>query len=194
MNGTIYTIGYSGFSIEDFVKKIKNNNINCVIDVRSSPFSKYFPQYNKEFVKKYLNNNNILYMNFLEFGARQTDPKFFNPKGYLDFEKYTQSLSFLHGTERVVNGIAKGYNIALMCAEKEPSHCHRTIMISRWFDKNDFNIIHFMPNNIRNKKQKDYVSNNSENSENKTTVIDTSKIIVDDDVDLDDLWNDWVII
>ena len=42
-----------------------------------------------------------------------------------------------------------------MCAEKEPSHCHRTIMISRWFDKNDFNIIHFMPNNIRNKKQKD---------------------------------------
>ena len=155
MNGTIYTIGYSGFSIEDFVKKIKNNNINCVIDVRSSPFSKYFPQYNKEFVKKYLNNNNILYMNFLEFGARQTDPKFFNPKGYLDFEKYTQSLSFLHGTERVVNGIAKGYNIALMCAEKEPSHCHRTIMISRWFSKNDFNIIHFMPNNIRNKKQKD---------------------------------------
>ena len=42
----------------------------------------------------------------------------------------------------------------------------------------------------RNKKQKDYVSNNSENSENKTTVIDTSKIIVDDDVNLDDLWND----
>ena len=48
MIDTIYTIGYSGFKIDDFVKTLKENGVSVVIDVRSLPYSQFYSDYNKE--------------------------------------------------------------------------------------------------------------------------------------------------
>ncbi|WP_373027523.1 DUF488 family protein, partial [Sulfurimonas sp.] len=49
---TIYTIGHSIYEIEDFVELLKQNQINTIVDVRSTPYSKFAPQYNRETLKK----------------------------------------------------------------------------------------------------------------------------------------------
>ena len=73
----IYTIGYTAFPINEFLDVIKHYGIDCVIDVRSSPFSNYYIDYNKDALENALKQNNILYRNYAnEFGARQTNPAF----------------------------------------------------------------------------------------------------------------------
>ena len=70
----IYTIGHSTQSIEDFYELLLHYNIDCIIDIMSSPYSQHAPQFNRENLKDFLSRKNILYAHFGdEFGARRTD-------------------------------------------------------------------------------------------------------------------------
>ena len=64
MINKIYTIGYSGFVIDDFIKILKKYEISVVIDVRSNPYSQYHLEYNKENLKKKLKQNRIYYRSY----------------------------------------------------------------------------------------------------------------------------------
>ena len=148
MNNLLFTIGYSGFSINEFIETLKNYSINVVIDVRSVAYSERYPTYNKDSLKEVLNANGILYRNYAkEFGARQDDPRFYNQDGYLDFELFSRSEQFKSGVEKIVKGCKLGYQFALMCAEKRPIQCHRAILVSRAFYNLGFSVIHFLPEN-----------------------------------------------
>ena len=155
MSKTIYTIGYTGFSIESFIHVLKKYSINVVIDVRSSPYSERYPQYNKPSIEKILIDNRIYYRNYKkEFGARQEDKKFTSEEGYLDFELFSQSAQFKEGISKIVNSVNQGYNIVFLCAEKKPVMCHRTILVARAFYEIGYDVIHIMPNNqIMTQKQ-----------------------------------------
>lgn len=151
MNKILFTIGYSGFSdVNLFVAALQANKIDAVCDVRSIPKSSYFETYNDNTIKKILNINGISYLPFgKEFGARQDDEKFYTggTDSYLDFEKYVKSDSFTNGFNRIERGIQQGNIPCLMCAEKEPIGCHRTIMISKIFSEAGYKVIHILPNN-----------------------------------------------
>ncbi|MCI6361199.1 MAG: DUF488 domain-containing protein [Eubacterium coprostanoligenes] len=140
----IYTIGYSAFSINEFIETIKNFGISCVIDVRSSPFSNYYADYNKDTLERTLKEHNILYRNYAnEFGARQTDPMFYTGD-IVDFDKFIKSAQFLEGVSKVNKGIERGYSFVLMCAEKDPIKCHRSIMLGKGFSENGFDVKHIV--------------------------------------------------
>lgn len=129
----IFTIGYSGFAIENFVETLKKYSINCLIDVRSNPHSAYFKDYNKNNLSRILHKNKIIFRNYAnEFGAMQSDKNFFTD-GALDFEKFSASEQFLNGINKIVKGMELGYKFVLMCAEKNPVNCHRSILIARKF-------------------------------------------------------------
>lgn len=140
MGKILYTIGYSCFKIDDFIQVLKKYNINCVIDVRSNPNSKFHTDYNKYFLESILKNNKIYYRNYSkEFGARQEDHKYFTD-GYLDFSKFTKSKVFLDGLNKLITSMEQNYTFVLMCAEKDPATCHRNIMIAREFYKRGYQI------------------------------------------------------
>jgi len=148
MIDTVYTIGYSGFLINDFVSTIKANDISLIIDVRSQPYSQYFSDYNKESLQQRLKSQGVYYRNYAkEFGARQDERRYYSSSGYLDFELYAKSSSFMSGVEKLIKSMNKGYKFALMCAEKDPSRCHRTILVARAFHDAGYKIIHLLPNN-----------------------------------------------
>lgn len=131
----IYTVGYASFNIEEFIKVLKKYNINCVIDVRSNPNSKFYADYNKDALTCILKKNNIYYRNYVnEFGARQENSKYYTD-GYLDFSKFTKSEAFQSGMSKLIESMKKNYVFVLMCAEKDPATCHRNIMIAREFYK-----------------------------------------------------------
>ena len=148
MNGTIYTIGYTGFSLEEFIQELKKKEINVVIDVRSSPYSERYADYNKNNLESVLTSNKIYYRNYAnEFGARQDNASFYSDDGCLDFNIFSKSEQFLSGVEKIKNSVARGYKIVFLCAEKEPIKCHRTILVAKAFHELGYNVIHLKPNN-----------------------------------------------
>ena len=141
----IYTIGHSTHSLDYFLSMLKEYAIDCVVDVRSTPASKYNPQYNKEPFSKFLKKNKIAYLHFpQEFGARHDDPDLLDENGKVDFEKVRKSWGFKQGVERLWSGTEKGHIIALMCSESNPFDCHRFSMITVALEKDGFGVQHIM--------------------------------------------------
>lgn len=143
---TIFTIGHSQHPIEHFIKLLKKNNINYVIDVRSTPYSKYAQEYDRENIENVLKQNNIKY-SFMgkHFGARQEDKALYTEEGYLDFEKVVKTDKFNAALNNVKKGMENN-NIALMCLEKKPIDCHRAILVGNAFYKADCNVEHILEN------------------------------------------------
>lgn len=143
----IYTVGHSTYNIDYFIKLLRINSINCIIDVRSTPYSKYGPQYNRESLKKSLNEKGIYYIYMgKEFGARRNNRDLYSKEGYLDFEKTSLDKDFKTGMSRIEDGINKGYRIAFMCTEKDPFDCHRCILVGRQFKEVGHNVKNILPN------------------------------------------------
>lgn len=146
MKKNIFTIGYTGFSIDEFIKSLKQYDINVVIDVRSSAYSERYPDYNKSNIESVLKSNGIYYRNYInEFGARQDDLSFYTDDGFLDFEKFSKSEQFQTGVKKICNSVEQGYRVVLMCAEKKPIQCHRTILVARTFHEMGFDVVHILP-------------------------------------------------
>ncbi len=142
---TVYTIGYAGFSIEDFVEILHEHDVSVLVDVRSSPFSGYHQEYNKDLLKQTLGRARIYYRNYAEeFGARQPDRSYY-PKGYLDFQLFARSPAFQKGVRKVEDSMEQGFCFALMCAEIEPIDCHRAILVARAFADHGYEVIHLRP-------------------------------------------------
>lgn len=145
MSHLVYTIGHSTHDLATFLSFLSSNQVNCVIDVRSIPFSARVPQYNKEDLRQCLESNGIVYMHFPKaFGARQTDPKLLDETGRVDFEKVRLSEPFKNGMEKLKYCIERGFRPALMCSEGNPLDCHRFSMISYQLVKQGFSVKHIM--------------------------------------------------
>ena len=141
----LYTVGHSNQSQEDFLELMKRHDINCIVDVRSVPASKFSPQFNMESLKWYLRTNGIQYLHFGdEFGARRTDC--LDAEGQVNFELVVESPSFKRGVERLMNGLQKGFHISLMCSEANPLECHRFSLISRYFSDKGLDVQHILKN------------------------------------------------
>lgn len=143
MNNIIYTIGYASFEIDKFIEVLKKYNINCIIDVRSFPRSVYYKNFDSDNLKFLLKQHNIIYRNYKnEFGARQENREFYSKEGYLDFDVFAKSEQFKEGVKKIQLAINMHYTICLMCAEKDPLNCHRTILIARNLSKLKYNVQH----------------------------------------------------
>lgn len=133
---TIYTIGYATKPIDVFIEQLKDHQIDVVADVRSVPYSKIFHDYHKESIFTYLKQHNIRYV-YLgdELGPRSKDPKNYDDNGQIQFDRLMQAPLFKQGIERLFNGLDKGFKIALMCAEKDPATCHRSLLIGYFLER-----------------------------------------------------------
>lgn len=140
----IYTIGHSNHPIDKFVSLLKQHGISAVADVRSVPYSRFNPQFNREAFAALLEEAGIAYV-FLgkELGARPDDRSCYE-NGQADFERMAERAEFKRGLDRVIKG-SDEYRIALMCAEKEPLDCHRTILVCRNLKTLGVNIKHILP-------------------------------------------------
>ena len=139
----LFTIGYSPHTLESFISVLKKHQIEVVADVRSVPFSQYNPAFNCNFFSEALKENKISYV-FLgkECGARISDRNCYRD-GRVDYNLVAKSSDFQDGLNRIRNGLRK-FRIALMCAEKDPITCHRTILICKNLRDVNFTIQHIM--------------------------------------------------
>ena len=141
----IYTIGHSNYTIERLIDMLRHYNINCVVDIRGTPYSKYNVQFDKETIRYTLSNAGFIYIYMAkELAAKRINKESYNEEGYSDFEKVIKEKEFLEGIERLKNGCNKGYNIVLLGAMQEPIRCHRSILVGKALRKHGFNVKHIL--------------------------------------------------
>lgn len=124
----LFTIGHSNLSIDAFIALLQRHGITAVADVRSHPYSRFLPHFNQSALKAALLNAGIQYV-FLgkELGARAADQSCY-VDSKASYEKIAATELFLEGIQRLLTGSEK-YKISLMCAEKDPITCHRSILV-----------------------------------------------------------------
>lgn len=145
---TLYTIGHSNNTTEKFLSLLRENGIDCVVDVRSTPYSEFHSQFNKPNIQNLFTQNKIKYIHMPEeFGARIENPKLYT-NGYVDFSKVRKGEAFKKGVSRVQDGIDKGYTIALLCCERQPIDCHRNILVAKAFYDLGYEILNIVDSNI----------------------------------------------
>ncbi|SDT55837.1 DUF488 domain-containing protein [Bradyrhizobium canariense] len=143
MTDAVYTIGHSTQTIDRFVGLLKKHGITAVADVRSRPFSRMNPQFNRPELKEKLREAHIKYV-FLgrELGARSQDRSCYC-NGQVQYDLLARSDLFQEGIKRLKDG-RQEFCIALMCAEKEPLDCHRTILVARELTDAGIPVIHIL--------------------------------------------------
>jgi uncharacterized protein (DUF488 family) len=142
VEGTVFTIGHSTHSQERFICLLRQHGITAVCDVRSVPYSRMNPQFNRGELEKALLAQGIQYR-FLgkELGARSDDPRCYET-GRVQYERLAETALFKYGLKRVAKGMTEGFRIVLMCAEKEPLECHRTILVARHLAALGTHVVH----------------------------------------------------
>ena len=140
---TIYTVGHSNHPIEKILSLLMGNGITAIADVRSRPFSRRHLQFNKDRLAAKLAEHGIAYL-FLgkELGARSDDPSHYEG-GKVQYSRLAATALFKSGIERVL-AEAKEQRLALMCAEKEPLDCHRTLLVARALEATGASILHIL--------------------------------------------------
>lgn len=141
----IYTLGHSNYPFDKLIEILKKYNINCVVDIRAIPYSKYNTQYNKEYFQSNLKKLGYTYIYMAdEFGVKRKTIESYNDQGYADFEKVILEDDFKKGIQRLKVGCDKGYKIVLLAAVQEPIRCPRAILVGRQLVKEGFDVKHIM--------------------------------------------------
>ena len=143
MTNAVFTIGHSTHALARFIALLQKHGMTAIGDVRSKPYSRMNPQFNREELKAALREHGIAYV-FLgkELGARSEDASCYQ-NGKVQYDRLAETELFQLGIKRVREGAAK-YRIALMCAEKEPLECHRAILVARHIVSIGFEIQHIL--------------------------------------------------
>lgn len=131
MNATeVLTIGHSTHSYERFLDLVRKAGVTAIADVRTSPYSRHFPHFNRDLLKDELRMDGIAYSSLgKELGGRPTGSQYYCD-GVADYERMARSPDFADGLQRVLEG-ARKYRIALMCSEHNPLDCHRCLLVGR---------------------------------------------------------------
>lgn len=127
----VLTIGHSTHLIEEFLNLIRAHGVTAIADVRSAPYSRRHPQFNRDPLRQALEERGIRYA-FCgqELGARPEDPLCYDENGRVLYRRLAGTSLFRSGIDFILRE-ARERCIALLCAEKEPLECHRTLLVAR---------------------------------------------------------------
>ena len=126
---TLHTIGYGARTLDQLVAALKAHHIEYLLDVRSSPYSKFKPEFAREALEAALKNQGLRYVFMGDtLGGQPRDPDCYTD-GKVDYEKVRRQPSFQSGLERLRKAHERRLRAALMCSEGRPEQCHRSKMI-----------------------------------------------------------------
>lgn len=143
MPSQVFTIGHSNHSAEALMSLLQRHVIEVVADVRSSPVSRRCPQFSRNELKLTLAEAGIRYV-FLgdQLGARPKDRDCY-VDGRVKYDRLASTAAFQAGLDRVMLGSTE-YRVALLCAEKDPLDCHRTILVARHLAERGLDVMHIL--------------------------------------------------
>ena len=127
----VFTIGHSNHSLDAFLALLRMNGIVEVADVRSTPYSRYNPHFSRKALARALEEAGIAYVfQGEQLGGRPSDRSLYDADGRVRYDLVARTEPFDDGIGQVLRH-ARELRLALLCAEKEPLDCHRTLLVAR---------------------------------------------------------------
>src|SRR5437764_9290504 len=125
----VYSIGHSNHSLERFLDLLRAHSVEVLVDVRSEPYSKYSPHFDRKALEQAVPGVGLRYL-FLgqELGGRPKGEEYYDGETVL-YARVAQTALFQEGLARLRRG-CRQYRIALMCSEEDPSRCHRYRLVA----------------------------------------------------------------
>ena len=151
MHPVLYTIGHSNQDTVPFLKLLQHNSVQVVVDVRSAPYSRFVPQFNKKEIEADLIRAGLRYIFMGDvIGGKPAGREFLDRDGQVMYDRLAATETFQRGLDRLAKGMAAGFTIVLMCAEEDPLKCHRHHLIARELElKRSIPVWHIRADNSR---------------------------------------------
>ncbi|MBL7163797.1 MAG: DUF488 domain-containing protein [Anaerolineales bacterium] len=142
----IHTIGYGARDMDAFLAALQSQQIQYLIDVRTSPYSSYKPEFSKATLQKALETNGIRYIFMGDtLGGQPDDPGCYT-NGKVDYEKVAGQSFYQEGIARLHEASRQGQRVVLMCSEGKPENCHRTKLIGQTLTAQVLEVLHIDEN------------------------------------------------
>jgi len=138
----IYSIGHGNSLVSQFTELLKKYDIQTLVDVRSTPYSKHCPHFDREYLSYYLQNKGIHYIHMgKKLGGRPTDPTVYfagvvpqDSHDFLHLVNYPEIMTrewFKKGIDDLLEVVSTQRTV-YMCSEEDPSTCHRHFLIAQY--------------------------------------------------------------
>ncbi len=139
----IYTIGYGARTIDVFLATLREHQIEFLLDVRSRPYSRFKPDFNRDALESYLRATGIRYVFMGDtLGGRPADPTCYDADGKVDYAQVEARAFYEEGLIRVAHAHEQGRRVALMCSEGKPEACHRSKLIGKSLARRGIPVAH----------------------------------------------------
>jgi uncharacterized protein (DUF488 family) len=143
MSDPIYTIGYGSRTVEELIATVRRYGIEYVIDVRSQPYSRFKPEFNKSTLEVRLSSAGLRYVFMGDaLGGRPADRDCYDQAGKVDYEKVRAKPFYEGGIERLRTALRRNFCVALLCSEGKPQECHRSKLIGVTLHEEGVTVLH----------------------------------------------------
>jgi uncharacterized protein (DUF488 family) len=142
--GAIWTIGHSNMSIARFLELLCVHEIALLVDVRTAPYSRHWPQFSRDALAHSIQANGVAYL-FLgrELGGKPDDPALRGPHGLPDYDAIAATPLYQEGIARL-EALAREQRTAFMCSEGDPAQCHRERLVARTLRAQGWQVRHIL--------------------------------------------------
>jgi uncharacterized protein (DUF488 family) len=139
---TVWTVGHSNHTQERLIDLLRSHSIGVVADLRTSPYSRYSTQFNKEQLERALESRGIRYVYLgVALGGRPSDSSMYDADGRVRYDRVAAGPDYLGAIERLLRG-AEEYRIVLVCGEEDPISCHRRRLVGRTLRERGVTLAH----------------------------------------------------
>lgn len=125
----VLTVGHGNLALEVLIANLRGAGVGRLVDVRSTPYSRWHPQFNRKSIEAASEAAGIAYQWEPALGGRPDDPALRTADGEPDYELMAQHPPFLKAIERLLAG-GEATPAAIMCSEGAPERCHRTLLVA----------------------------------------------------------------
>jgi len=147
VQGTVYTAGFSNLPQRSFLSNLHSHGIQVLVDVRSKPYASYTPHFNKDQIEAAATASGLRYLYLgQELGGMPDNPGFYDDEGYVLYDRIAATEGFQVGIKRLLDGLNKGYSLALTCGEDNPRGCHRRLLLGKVLREQGVAVAHILSN------------------------------------------------
>lgn len=141
----IWTIGHSNHTFEQFSGLLTDEAIEVVVDVRSYPYSRFAPQFNREELGRVLTTSGVRYLYLGDgLGGRPATEDHYDQDGHARYDLMADDPAFKASVGRLLRGTPQ-HRTALMCSEGQPHDCHRRLLVGKVLAEAGMTLRHILP-------------------------------------------------
>jgi len=146
----VYTIGHSDHGTGALLDLLRRNGITLVVDVRSQPYSRWAPHFNRETIAHDLKEAGFAYRFMGDtLGGRPDDPTLYEPgEERPNYEQMELTEAYQSGISKLLE-LAQVGPVALMCSEGDHRHCHRHLLITQTLLDREVKVLHIQPDDTK---------------------------------------------